>query len=366
MDLQDFIQEVLDCEFSDPQKRKIEEKRDGYRFACPFCGDSLTVASKKRGNIFLNSKAFKCFNDGCMVWMPLKKFVSVMADKHDIDISELEIDFEPEQGGYEKHERIEGNDIMKFLSDTGALGTMLDLEYVRDRFSLIDVRSLHSNSKVRQFMQKRLLYNIPGVGEYIFADNTDSVIFIFNYHKPSGKIISLATRKIEYKKYKVIPYSHICENLHIEPVAEHAGFIDQIGEYFNLLNVDFTKPIKITEGQIDSMFLSNACALQGITKSMFILDWVPNDNVWTMFDRDKGGIGVSVREIMAGRRVFMWSMLMRNLKRKYSPDIPELRKIKDTNDLYVFLHVRTELPIWRFDMLVNEYFTSSKFDMIYL
>lgn len=367
MDLQDFIQEVLDCEFpTEPKKREINPTRNGFNFACPFCGDSFTAAHKKRGNIYLNSKAFKCFNDGCMTWMPLKRFVGMMAEKHEIDISELEIDFDDAIDRHEHHTRIEDNDVMKFLSDTGALGTMLDLNYVKDRFSLINIRTLGSSSIARQFLEKRMLFDLPGADEYIFADPSDKLIYIFNYHKASGKILSLASRRIEYKKYKVIPYTHICDALHIQKVADHADFIDQLGEYFNLLNIDFKAPIRVTEGQIDSMFLENGLAMQGVTKSMFLLDYVPNEHIWTMFDRDKGGINASVDEINAGRKVFMWSLLVSRLKRRFSPDDPELRKMKDTNDLYVYMRKRTNLPLKAFHVLVDRYFTSSRFDIVYL
>ena len=67
-----------------------------------------------------------------------------------------------------------------------------------------------------------------------------------------------------------------------------------------------------------------------------------------------------------GHKAFMWSLLIRNMKRKYSPDDPKLRKIKDTNDLYQYLYERTKLPIWRFNTLVDNYFTTSPFDMIYI
>lgn len=368
MDLQDFIQEVLDNEFvGQSKKREIVPTKNGFNFACPFCGDSQKVESKKRGNVFIDSKSYKCFNDGCMVWMPLRKFVATFAQKYNIDITELDVDFDDTQFDPRKHSvKIEDNNIMRFLSESGALGTMLDLEYVKDRFSLIPARALGAASVVRRYMDDRFLFNIPNVDEYIFADASDKLMYIFNYHRQTGKIISLATRRVDYKKYKVIPYTHVCAALHLQPIKEHSQFIDQLGEYFNLLNVDFMRPIRVTEGQIDSMFLVNALALQGVTKSTFLLDYVPDDNVWTMFDRDKGGIGASVKEIQEGRRAFMWSLLISRLKRRFSPDDKDIHKMKDTNDLYSYLYKRTKLPLWRFQELVDEYFTSSKFDIVYL
>ena len=367
MDLQDFIQEVLDNEFpGERKKQEINPTRNGFNFACPFCGDSMKNASAKRGNVYLNSKAFKCFNDGCMTWMPLKKFIGTLAAKHSIDITDLDIDFEAEFDPRERRVNIVDNNIMNFLYDTGAFATMLDLEHVRNRFSLIRLTDTRAGSAVRTFSENRLLFNIPNVGDYIYADNSDKLIYIFNYHKPTGKILSFATRSVEFKKYKVVPYSHICENLHIPKCVDHADALDQLGEYFNILNADLHKPIKVTEGQIDSLFLENACAIQGVTKSMFLLDAVPKENILTMFDRDKAGSEGTVREMFIGHKAFMWSLLIRNMKRKYSPDDPKLRKIKDTNDLYQYLYERTKLPIWRFNTLVDNYFTTSPFDMIYI
>ena len=367
MDLQDFIQTVLENEFpGESRKQEIRSTKNGFNFACPFCGDSASNVNAKRGNIWLNSKAYKCFNDGCMLWMPLKRFISAFTDKYSIDISDLDIDFEAEFDPRDRNLKIVDNNIMNFLYDTGAFATMLDLEYVKNRFSLINLRDLPAESEVRKFLDKRLLLNVPNAYDEVYADPSDKVIYIFNYHKATGKILSLATRKIEYKKYKVIPYSHLCEALKIAPVMDHADALDQLGEYYNILNVDLRKPVKTTEGQIDSMFLQNAIATQGVTKSMFLLDSVPDGNVWTMFDRDHGGVDASVREMQAGRRAFMWSLLIRRLKRKYTPDDLALSKIKDTNDLYVYMYSKTKLPLWRFNELVDGYFTSSRFDMVYL
>lgn len=373
MDLRDFIQEVLDNEFpGERKKREIHETRNGFNFACPFCGDSFTVDSKKRGNVYLNSKSFKCFNDGCMTWMPLKRFVGMLAVKHEIDIAELDIDFDGD-GDESSHAqgRIDDNDMIKFLTDTGALGTMLDLEYVKNRFSLINVRSLSRETTVQQFLEKRMLYDVPGLDEFIFADPNDKLIYIFNYHKATGKILSLAYRRVDYKKYKVIPYTHLCDALKLEKVRDNAEFIDQLGEHFNVLNVDFKKPMRITEGQIDSLFLKNGMAMQGVSKSRFLLDNLPPENVLTMFDRDKGGMGASLSEIQVGRKAFMWSLLVSRLKRKFGPEEQMLKStkyggMKDTNDLYVFMRQKTGLSLDQFNMLVDKYFTSSKFDIVYL
>lgn len=367
MDLQDFINEVLASEFpGESKKQEVITTQTGFNFACPFCGDSTSHAHKKRGNIYLNSKTFKCFNDGCMTWMPLKRFIGTLSDKYSIDITDLEIDFDAIDTVRTHRFVVPENNIMNFLHDTGAYATLLDMDYVRDRFSLINVNDLPSTSIVRQFLTDRLLFNIPNMSDYIYADYTDSLIYIFNYHKSTGKILSLATRKVEYKKYNVIPYSHICKNLHIDPCEDHADVIDQLGEYFNIMNVDLHRPVKTAEGQIDSMFMENSCAVQGVTKSMFLLDSISPEHVWTMFDRDKAGMGASLKEILNGHKAFMWTLLIERLKRKYSPNDIKLRKIKDTNDLYIYMYGKTALPLDRFNILIDSYFTSSKFDMLFL
>ncbi len=57
-----LIQNILNKEFSNQQKRRIDEYADRLNMACPYCGDSSKSVHKKRGNLYFNKLFYICFN----------------------------------------------------------------------------------------------------------------------------------------------------------------------------------------------------------------------------------------------------------------------------------------------------------------
>ena len=96
-----FLETLLRKKFHDvPEKQKIEEHSSRkLNFACPICGDSEKKVSKKRGNLYLDTGAYKCFNDGCMAYMPIGEFVARMSKEHGIMLPSflLEAEYKPVQ-----------------------------------------------------------------------------------------------------------------------------------------------------------------------------------------------------------------------------------------------------------------------------
>ena len=64
--IKDKIQSVLDSKFSSDSRirRKIDVYHDRLNFCCPYCFDSRTDIRKKRGNLYLNTLRYFCFNCG--------------------------------------------------------------------------------------------------------------------------------------------------------------------------------------------------------------------------------------------------------------------------------------------------------------
>ena len=60
--IRDILQKVLNKEFSNSHKRKINDYNDRFNVACPYCGDSHKNQHAKRGNLYLNRLIFICFN----------------------------------------------------------------------------------------------------------------------------------------------------------------------------------------------------------------------------------------------------------------------------------------------------------------
>lgn len=366
MDMNDFICEMLSKLFpGERQKHDVRPTKTGFNFTCPYCGATIKHVHKKRGNVYVESGTFKCFNDGCMKWLPLNEFVGEWARRLDIDISDLDVDFGVGTERYSRPNDANINDISQFLERVGAIGTMPTIDYLSARFSLFPITAAAADSGVRDFCDRRGLYDVPNVASRIFADRLDKAIYIMNVRDSDGRVLSYATRSVREKKYNVVPYSHYCEKLRIQKIEDHWQFVDSLGEYYNLLNVNLNSNIYVTEGQIDSMFMRNAIAVQGISKSMSVLDDIPFKNVFTMFDNDEAGRGAAMRELRNGRRAFMWSLVISDIAKR-GGSRHDIRKIKDTNDLYIYMRKNYGMRVAEFSAYAEKFFSTSKYDMLYV
>ena len=138
-----FIETLLRKRFHDvAEKQKIEGENDRkLSFACPICGDSEKKVSKKRGNLYLDTGAYKCFNDGCMAYMTLAEFVAKMSREHSIMLPSFVLDSPPEPARPKRDD----NQLIRFLtSDTAELVTITE---VINRFGLKRLDQVDSPSK---------------------------------------------------------------------------------------------------------------------------------------------------------------------------------------------------------------------------
>ena len=60
--IKSLIQNILNKEFSNIHKRRIDEYADRLNYSCPYCGDSSKSVHKKRGNLYFNKLFYICFN----------------------------------------------------------------------------------------------------------------------------------------------------------------------------------------------------------------------------------------------------------------------------------------------------------------
>jgi hypothetical protein len=123
----------------------------------------------------------------------------------------------------------------------------------------------------------------------------------------------------------------------------------------------------IAEGQIDSLFLKNGIATSGVSKAKSILTAMGAVDIKIVFDRDKAGKTSMLSFIKDGYSVFLWNSLMADLKKKYPGHIIRLSKIKDINDLFLFLASQdTDLTVHSFQDLLLNYFSTSVYDIVWL
>jgi hypothetical protein len=372
-ELTSFIETLLRKRFHDtPEKQKIGEWNSRkISFACPVCGDSSSKVSKKRGNIYLDTKAYKCFNDGCMSYMGLAEFIAKMSKEHGIMLPSflLEDDFT-----HVKKKRTE-NQLLRFLtSDTSELVT---ISQIINRFSLKRLDQVDESSAAYSYIHGRGLDLIKDFGDCLYTDISDNKVYIFNFDRHSGRVLGFSIRHLDEntdRKYIIKTYSDLSSIFSQTKISrdlvEDANFLN---DYFNILNVDFSKPVLMTEGQFDSMLLENAIATSGASKARSILLNLGAKEASTIvFDRDKAGKAQMMNFIKQGYSVFLWNKAIGELKRRYSSedDIIELsstQRVKDMNDLFSFIHKRNpEYTVQDFNDWVNKHLSDSVFDLAYL
>jgi hypothetical protein len=366
-----FVETVLRKRFHDVlEKQKIDGSSDRkLNFACPICGDSQKKVSKKRGNLYLDTKHYKCFNDGCMAYMSLSEFVAKMSREHGIMLPSFVL-----EDGFKATPtpKKTENQLIRFLtSDTSQLVTISE---VINRFSLKRLDMVPDTSIAYQYIKSRYLHLIKDYGDFLYTDSQDNKVFIFNFDKKSGKLLGFAMRTLNEsisQKYIIRSYTDLTQifsQLGIsKQLVDDANFLNN---YFNILNIDFSKPIRITEGQFDSMFIDNAIATSGATKARSIFaELGAKSATQVIFDRDKAGKTQMMNFIKQGYSVFLWNKAIGDLKKKYSTkdDLLNLTKVKDINDLFKFLQTRdTNHSIEKFNVWINGYFSESIFDLGYL
>jgi hypothetical protein len=367
--IRDFCQIVLKSRFpGDPIRQEINDS-DGEKlnFACPYCGDSAHDPNKKRGHLYLASGTYKCYNDGCSVWVPLDRFVSNFAIKYGLEVPNFskKPEFKPKLSPKKKGFLIE------FLINREVGRKLLDFGELVSRFSLKPCKDADAGSLVAQFVETRGIDRLQSFEQSCYYDSRQDKIYIFNLDLRSGKVLGFALRKLDDAapgpKYNIKNYSELKKNGLVRGMEdEFISEIDQLNNYFNILNVDFTRKVTITEGQIDSMFVDNCIATTGVTKSKALLhSLVTKKNSRILFDNDKAGKGQTIELLKKGYSVFLWNKAIYALRRDYPESMAAIRKIKDVNDLFKFLSTKDPgMDFSKFNGFIDRYFSDSPFDLL--
>lgn len=329
------IQTILNIIFSNTIKQKIEYFSNRLNFSCPYCLDSNNTR-KKRGNLYLNNKFYKCFN--CEKSIPLYKFFEDY--NNIIDITDSEILFL-------RTENFKLNSTKNFSFDI--LDKELLNKYLIDRESIkkhYDFISASNSDIATSYLRKRRILNYKSF-DYNKKHNS---IIIYNMNE-NDKVVGMVSRTLNENysnKYLTYKLSTIYDNMEI-PYEDDIYELDNISSIFNLLHINLNDIITIFEGPIDSFFYKNSIAISGIGKNMpFNIEYI---QYW--FDNDLTGIKKSQELLKNGNKVFLW--------KKYLQDVNINKHIKDLNELVVFAE-KNKIKLIDFD----EYFSDNKLDLYFL
>ena len=160
------------------------------------------------------------------------------------------------------------------------------------------------------------------------------------------------------------PFRHYLDGMSKEELTE----VDGLNNIFNVLNIDFKKPITICEGQFDSMFIDNCIASTGVGKTKDTVEMIKGDSKKRiLLDNDKAGRQGSIELLKRGYDTFLWSKLIGDLKKSFPSKVSEIKQVTDINALYQFM--KSNDPAYKlseFNKTLDGYFSNSMFDIIYL
>jgi hypothetical protein len=330
--IKSLLQKIIDKEFSNSTKRRINDYSDRLNCACPFCGDSHRNNHAKRGNLYFNRLVFICFN--CDKKTTFDRMCKEFNEQIDPD---------------KKLEMIEHLDSIITYTD-------YQNEFIDARFeNLIELTELEDsiNKKLTPFSDFKPIQVNGGIYKYLIGrgigpelhkniyqakywkneDESEWVIVMLN--RKDNKILGMQIRNLKEGKrrtFKIYNYENILDWVNM--AKEEPKVIDinelvvynKLSYYFNILNVNFDYMITVFEGYLDSLFYPNAIGLVGVNTDFRFLENGGFDLQY-FFDNDEAGFKKSEEKLKEGYPVFLW--------RKLFDDIVERKRVEDP---YTLLH----------------------------
>jgi hypothetical protein len=343
--IEDLIHDILKKEFpSDFGKQKIYASGNRLNFSCPYCGDSKD-SHKKRGNFYLSTLSYKCYNGGCGVFKDGYTFLKDFGISKNLDSSERSEILSIIKEGKERRRSVYGDVDISLLFDTDFSKVVISREEFMKKFSLRNV----VGSKIESYIRRR--NQIPD--ERFAWEESRKKLYLFNLTK-NQEIIGLQTRSMgqdshasKYYTYKLSGIYEKFYKIEDEVFLNEARKIDPISSVFGISFLSFDRTITIFEGPMDSWLWQNSVGLCSVeNKFPFEID---NTQYW--YDWDDAGRIKSSQMLSEGFRVFNWKKFLTD------HDLP-LNKKWDLNDLVNYLRLKKQ-KVRRFEY----YFTEETLDL---
>ena len=361
------IQEILNKKFANDSyiKRKIDVYHDRLNFSCVCCGDSLSDVRKKRGNLYLDTLVYHCYNCGEHMGINalLHRFGEELSNEDKIAVHEI-------QQNAKKFEK-------KVSSSQSSMSmTLLDkLAIPKDiLFKQLGIISPYKDVTASNYLKSRMI-NIKD-WKYFAYNPLTKELYILNT-SPLDRVIGFQIRQLDPKSHKqrytssrltkiysdvfnkdingIVERLLLKEPLGQKYIEEEDGVenivanLDRLSGIFNIMNVNLSQPLTIMEGPIDSLAIANSIALQSAAKHLDgFFDEV--ENVRYLFDNDKTGKEMSLKKMKNHKKVFLWGQYLDMIKSKTN--------IKDINDLQ-------KQNLFNID-IIEKCFSDDEFDAMYI
>lgn len=378
--IEDKIFKILLKEHKEEAKHKIirlpnHSNPERLNFACPICGDSAKSVYKKRGNLYMNTMMYHCYDNGCR--MSFVEMCDTFDQKLDIDTRVKLYDYIDENMKFSAN----SNDFaMSSLDKLIPIKEWIEKMNSDKNSWLVDIKTIQVDSKAYNYLKfERNIVNYDNIlqGTYrVIKENkvvyTTDVIISLN--RGDEYLLGMQLRNLVKDKnkrfYKIIQFEELYNSFNIDPIDPlEAMSYNKLSHFYNILNVNYDRPITIFEGYLDSIFYPNSIGLVGANNDKDILKFLTDadDSIELKFfyDNDKKGIHNAREMVKLGYPVFLWKKLFDKLLEKsknQSTFKKTLDGIVDLNDLVIASKNRNVYEA----MKLNKFFSKDVFDSRYL
>ena len=304
-----------------------------FNFRCPHCGDSQKSKTKARAYLYRvkNDMFFKCHNCGqgqnlanFIKFVDPKLYESYLLERYKKSAPATpkpKFDFKP----------------TKFTNQT----PIDDLKSIRDLSEDHPARLYCVNRKIPEkyfdklFLSDKFMTLVNEVKPNTYKITKDHPRLIIPFYDTTGKIFAFQGRAFgkEQPKYLTIKLDENRQKV------------------YGLDKVNFQKPIYITEGPIDSLFIDNCLAAGGA--DLFLKNKIPNENITYIFDNEPRNKEIVKR---------MYKVIEKDFNVVIWPDEIQLKDVNDmimsgltkfelqdiiSNNTYSKLSALTKLNYWK-------------------
>lgn len=342
---------ILRREFADsPQKQTIVEDSTGLNFACPYCGDSYSNHSKKRGHLILNDNKwvgyYKCFN--CNRFTTIPKFFKDF--KNDLTLDGImymskhtEVSKEAMRG---KSSEITADIFQKNL----ALEYGIPKTQLQEILHLYEIRNTYPTEAAFAYLAGRNQFDFS---KFLYEPKSQNIIIM---NLVDDKVIGMQTRSInpntpKDRRFMTFNLDKLYKRILRNTAIDVPDKLNTLSVVFNIFSVNIYRPIIVTEGPMDAFLLPNAIAASGANKNL------PIDlPFYYLYDSDVTGNKHAIEKLKAKQNVFLWG------KFKQDYDLPKKSKW-DVNDCVNYIKSRNGYSAkieW------HKYFSNNILDMMYI
>ena len=341
--IKNIVQKILNKEFANVQKRRVNDYSDRLNFACPFCGDSHRNNHAKRGNLYFNRLVFICFN--CDKKTTFDRMCKEFNEQIDPD---------------KKLEMIEHLDSIMTYNDyqsefvDAKFDNLIDLSDLEKSIELnltpfSDFKPIQVNGGIYKYLIGRGIEpdkhkNIYQAKYWKNEDESEWIIVMLN--RRDTKLLGMQVRNLKEgrkRMFKIYNYENILEWVNLakeEPKQVDINELviyNKLSYYFNILNVDFDRMITVFEGYLDSLFYPNSIGLVGVNTDFRFLENSGFDLQY-FFDNDEAGFKKSEEKLKEGYSIFLWNKLFESIVDQKNSNDPfsllhRISKVKDINKL---------------------------------